>query len=383
MVATEVYHASSEDTTRIFVVKIASRCNLSCSYCYMYQHPDQSWKLQPQFMSHETVAMLAKRLEEHACAVGCRDLMVVAHGGEPLLYPELDDFFDGLRRGVTSCNISFAIQTNGTLFDDENLAILDRYGVRIGVSVDGSRRVHDRFRVTHAGGGSYDAVMEGIGRARATVPHLLDSTLQVINPSVDPAEMLDGLEGFGVNRADLLFPDLNHDTIDCAHVRRGQIGHWLCAVFDEWVGRADSVHIRIFMTIIDLLLGGRHGTDQLGASSGGALMIETDGSYHIYDGLKTSFEGAGATGLHLRTASIADAEALPLARAFRDKSSAAAAECLQCRLFPVCGGGSPIHRFSQALGFDQASVYCLDLTKLIEHIRAYILSVRPNASLAC
>src|SRR4051794_1000945 len=34
-----------------FVVKVASRCNIKCSYCYMYEHADQSWRTQPQFMS--------------------------------------------------------------------------------------------------------------------------------------------------------------------------------------------------------------------------------------------------------------------------------------------------------------------------------------------
>ena len=39
---------------RSLVVKVAERCNLNCSYCYMYQHADQSFRLRPRFMADET-----------------------------------------------------------------------------------------------------------------------------------------------------------------------------------------------------------------------------------------------------------------------------------------------------------------------------------------
>lgn len=110
-------------------------------------------------------------------------------------------------------------------------------------------------------------------------------------------------------------------------------------------------------------------------------MIETDGSYHVYDALKTAFPGAGCTYLTLTDAAIGFVESLPFAQAFRDKASAACQGCLMCRLFPICGGGSPIHRFSEAKGFDQPSVYCADLMMLIEHVRDYLLMVRPKIAL--
>jgi uncharacterized protein len=370
--------------TRIFVVKVASRCNLACSYCYMYQHPDQSWRDQPHFMSQTTVNTVARRLQEHAENLpAISSMLVVAHGGEPLLYPHLDYFFQEIKRSVTSCNIAFAIQTNGTLFDNANLGILRRHGVHIGVSVDGSREVHNRKRITHDGSGSYDNVISGLNLARSLVPDLLDSVLQVIDPSVTPKGMLDTLESYGVPRADLLFPDLNHDTIVHSDIRPGQLGEWLSQVFDDWARRRDTVHIRIFLTILNLLLGSQQGTDQLGAQSDGVLMIETDGSYHVYDAMKTAYPGAGCTGVDVENAPVQIAESDALARAYREKAIGASETCLRCRLFAVCGGGNPIHRFSRKNGFENPSVYCDDLTILIDHIRQYAKGVRPGISLVC
>jgi uncharacterized protein len=368
--------------TRIFVVKVASRCNLACSYCYMYQHADQSWRHQPRFMSRSTVKSIRYRLEQHARTLQGGSLIVVVHGGEPLLYPDLNYFFEEIGGAAKSCKLLFSIQTNATLLNPNNLAILERHAVRLGISVDGNREVHDRVRITHSGTGSYDSVLQGLRLARTKIPHLLDSVLQVIDTSVPPGEMLDTLESYGVRRADLLFPDLNHDTIVKSGIRPGDIGEWLTKVFDEWVCRERTVYIRIFVTLIHLLSGGREGTEQLGARSAGALMIETDGSYEIHDGLKTAYHGAGHTGMSVEDSPVGVVEALPLARAFRDKASAASAECLRCHLFPVCGGGSPLHRYSYARGFEQPSVYCKDLMLLIEHIRAYLKAVRPGLRLA-
>src|SRR6201999_2913275 len=68
-----------------FVIKIHSRCDLSCDYCYMYQMADQTWRDQPRKMSESTVDLAAKRIGEHARAHHLSQIAVTLHGGEPLL----------------------------------------------------------------------------------------------------------------------------------------------------------------------------------------------------------------------------------------------------------------------------------------------------------
>src|ERR1700759_1188415 len=75
---------------REFVVKIHSRCDLSCDYCYMYEMADQSWRDQPRRMSGEIAKHVATRIGDHARTHGLPDVAVILHGGEPLLAgPEL------------------------------------------------------------------------------------------------------------------------------------------------------------------------------------------------------------------------------------------------------------------------------------------------------
>ena len=42
------------------VLKVASRCNLNCSYCFMYNLGDTTYKKQPKFMSDTTVDNILK-----------------------------------------------------------------------------------------------------------------------------------------------------------------------------------------------------------------------------------------------------------------------------------------------------------------------------------
>ena len=48
------------------LVKTASRCNIDCSYCYVYQGPDTSWRLQPKRMRRDVVEAVCERLIEQA-----------------------------------------------------------------------------------------------------------------------------------------------------------------------------------------------------------------------------------------------------------------------------------------------------------------------------
>src|SRR3954452_15941618 len=68
-----------------YLLKVASRCNLACDYCYMYAHADQSWVHQPKFMSDDVVALAAERIREHAERHRRDRVAIIFHGGEPLL----------------------------------------------------------------------------------------------------------------------------------------------------------------------------------------------------------------------------------------------------------------------------------------------------------
>ena len=100
---------------RQFVLKVFSRCNLACDYCYVYEMADQGWRHQPTVMSQPIMEQAIERIAEHARAHRIASVQVVLHGGEPLLAGRV--FTEGLARQVrralpAGTEAELAVQTN-------------------------------------------------------------------------------------------------------------------------------------------------------------------------------------------------------------------------------------------------------------------------------
>src|SRR4051794_41116869 len=67
------------------VLKVAQRCNINCSYCYVYNRGDETWRERPTFISRRVLTALARRIVETYGRGGARRFVIELHGGEPLL----------------------------------------------------------------------------------------------------------------------------------------------------------------------------------------------------------------------------------------------------------------------------------------------------------
>ena len=133
---------------RQFLLKVHSRCNLACDYCYMYEMADQSWRERPYRMSAAVVERTAARIGEHVRAHGLSSIDVVLHGGEPLLAgPDLiGDVAAAVRDSVgPGVEVRLTAQTNGVRLASY-LELFDELDVRVGVSLDGDATANDRHR---------------------------------------------------------------------------------------------------------------------------------------------------------------------------------------------------------------------------------------------
>jgi uncharacterized protein len=361
---------------REVVVKVHGRCNLACDYCYVYRHHDQSWRRKPAAMSRPTMDRLAYRLGEHARVHRLSQLRVILHGGEPLLAG-----IDFLRYAVRTIRGAlpdetepqFVVQTNGVLLDERALRVLAAEDIRVGVSLDGSRSTNDRHRRFAGGRTSHPAVVKALGLLRSEpFQRLYAGILCTIDVHSDPVETYEHLLTHDPPAMDLLLPHGNRVNPPPSRPVDEQCsgyGDWLVAVFDRWYDApVQETRIRFFESLLDLLLGGRAGTESLGLEPVDIVTVDTDGSIEQSDVLKTAAEGAPATGLHLLTDSFDDAAAHPGVRARRAGRAALGAECQACPVVGVCGGGLYAHRYD-GTGFANRSVYCPDLFHVIAHVR--------------
>lgn len=373
-----------------YLWKIASRCNINCTYCYVYNLADQRWQQQPRFMSDETARQVARRIREHLEAHGKPDLLITFHGGEPMLagparlarYLEIIDE-ELVSRGF---QVKFSMQSNLMLFDEEMGDLLLRYNVRVGTSLDGPPEVNDLMRLDHQGRSTSAAVERALNlMLTPKYRSLFDGMLCVINPFSDPAAVVDYLSSFSPRMIDFLFPLGNHDRLPAGKEKdKGATlyGDWLIGAFDHWWSLGAGTKIRIFESIMRLASGYNSMVESLGLGLIDLVVVETNGDIEGLDSLKGTYDGATVLGYNVFNDDFDTAARHALVKLRQSGMDQLCATCRECPVVRICGGGYIPHRYSEARGYDNPSVYCRDLEKLIRHIYGTLRSTVAGAQSA-
>jgi uncharacterized protein len=355
------------------ILKVASRCNLNCSYCYVYNKGDTSWRSRPATMSDEVFAASIDRTADYCRAAGERSVLLTFHGGEPCLVgvERFSVWCRTARERLSGLDVAISIQTNGTLIDEHWLRAFHEHAVGVGVSIDGPAVIHDRFRVDHAGRGSY-------GRVTSALTMLRDAGLRygllcVIPLGSDPVVVHRHFVSLGAPSVTYLFPDYIHETIGEV---RGLFGETPCAdfligVFEEWWSNGTlEFQVRDLWNMARVILGGESRIEMIGNPAPLYFFVEADGSIEGLDALRVCEDGIAGTNLNVLTASFEDVR---LAGGLHSTTIFAGMPlpdpCRGCPEELTCAGGYLPHRYSRARAFNNESVWCADLKKLFEHIR--------------
>ena len=356
------------------LVKTASRCNIDCSYCYVYQGPDTTWRLQPKRMHRETAEALRERLVEQARRQEA-GFAIVLHGGEPLLLglDELGTLLRGLRVHLSPDRHPISIQTNGTLLGEEFLDLFAETRTSVSVSIDGPPEANDLARLDHRGESTHAATMRGITRlaSHSDSEFLFAGTLSVIQPTVAPRLVYEFLKALGTPNMDFLLQDGNHDRLPPG--KSGfdgtEYGKWLIDLFDLYLADPSPVPIRLVDDTIKLCLGGTSRKEGQGKEQYGILVVETNGEIRKNDTLRASFEGADRFGdrWNVATTSLSTVLSSQEYIAYAGMQLPASSHCRNCDLLDICGGGMPLYRWSADREYDNPSIYCHDHALFIRY----------------
>lgn len=364
-----------------FLWKVASRCNINCTYCYVYNLGDETWKAQPHFMSPKTARRTAERMREHLKANGKTDAAIIFHGGEPMmlgaarlsaLVNQVRDVFAG-----SGIQIKIGMQSNLLLFNEAIGEFMSREGITVGVSIDGPPHVNDVYRVDHKGRGTsqrLEAKLELLFSPRFR--HLFSGLLCVVNPDTDPEEVLDYLLSFEPHSVDFLLPLNNHDSLPKGYEngsRSTLYGDWMIRSFNHWIRSGTRTRVRYFDSIIRMLCGNTTSVESIGLLPVDIIVVETNGAIEAVDSLKSAFPGAAQLGFSVHSHSFDEVAAHYGVRIRQLGAHGLCETCQRCKLVNVCGAGYYPHRYSSANGFNNPSVYCADLMKLIGHINRVVV----------
>jgi uncharacterized protein len=365
-----------------FTLKIAARCNLNCSYCYVYNKGDNSWKNRSPVMPEEVFRAAVARVRNYCETVQRKSISITFHGGEPTLVgpDRLDTWCSHIRRELDGvAEVSLGIQTNGTLLTSTWADLFLKHRMRVGLSVDGPKEIHDIARVDFFGRGSYARVKAGAELLRAAgVPF---GILSVVQLGVDPLVCHSSLVDLGCKSVGYMLPHFTHDTIGPIRDRYGPTpcADFLLPILDDWWANSTmDLRIREFWNIGRLIMGGRSKVDGIGNDALGFLFVESDGEIEGLDVLRACDGSLYQTGLNvLHNDFLEVLDASDLHRRLLTGTVPLPSACLRCSERETCAGGYFPHRFSKTRGFDNSSVWCADLLALFRHMRL-LLGVSPE-----
>ena len=367
-----------------------SVCNIDCTYCFylekekLYPHLNKNWR-----MSDE---VLERYVSQYIDAQDVPQVNFAWQGGEPTLLGV--DFYrravELQKRYAGGKEITNAFQTNGILLDDRWGEFLAENDFLIGVSIDGPRPLHDRYRVDKGQKPTFDRVMAGLEVLKR---HEVEfNTLTVLqNHNADhPLEVYGFLKGIGshfmqfipiveriarqpaADGLELIDPGFaGRAQVSRWSVGAGQYGRFLCKVFDEWVLHDVGDY---FVQMFDVALGSWLGQDAglciFAETCGKALIIEHNGDLYSCDHFVYPDYRLG----NVADATIREMVDSPRQRRFgQDKKDTLPRYCRECEFRFACNGGCPKHRFTRTPAGEEGLNYlCRGYKMFFAHADPYM-----------
>lgn len=150
----------------VLIKPASSLCNMACSYCFYRDIADHREQASYGIMNEETTEQLVRKTL--ALADG-GPVTYCFQGGEPLIaglayYQRFFDLVDQYNEKKST--VAYALQTNGLLINEAFCEIFKKHGFLLGVSLDGKSDIHNRYRTTVGGKGTFNQIVQNLEMLR-------------------------------------------------------------------------------------------------------------------------------------------------------------------------------------------------------------------------
>ncbi len=386
--------ASQTAGLHVVAKPVGSICNLNCDYCF-YLEKQSLYDEGANFrMSDDVlVAFIRTYIKSQPTPV----VEFVWQGGEPTLFG-----LDFYRRVIElqapyvgQKTIRNSLQTNSTLLDDEWCLFLKQHNFMVGLSLDGPKEVHNRYRKDRHGKGSFEEVIRGlrllqkhgveynvmasVGRETARRPletyrFLKEEGVEFIQfiPIIErlpgSAEQQLGLDLAGPA---VLDRDETNVTVTDWSVLPEEYGDFLNAIYEDWVRNdVGKTFVMNFEWALNAWIGNPSPVCIHAKRCGRSVVIEHNGDlfacdHYVYpnyrlgnilkDDLFTIVDKSCQEGFGV------------------EKETALPRWCQECEVLVACQGGCPKHRFARSPYEEPGLHYlCVGYRKFFTHISKYL-----------
>ena len=363
---------------QVFAKPIGSICNLGCKYCY-YLQAEHLYPKGESFRMADDV--LEQYIAQHIEACSDEVIRFSWHGGEPLMLG-LDYFHNivALQRKYQPSNqrIINGIQTNGTLLDESWCHFLAEEGFAVGISLDGPRAIHDRYRVTKDGRSTHGLAMRGYHLLRKHDVYTDILCVVHVGNVRHPIEVYRFFKQIEAPYVSFLpmveqRPDAE-GGVSPLTVPAEAWGQFLYTIFDEWVnGDVGRIKVQIFEEAAKVAFGQEHSLCIFRSVCGDIPVVEHNGDFFSCDHFVNPEHRIG----NIRRTPLIELLESPTQRAFgQAKLETLPKYCRVCDVRDMCNGECPKNRFCKTPDGEAGLNYlCAGYKRFFTHCKPFVSEV--------
>ena len=363
----------------VLVMKATRHCNLRCTYCHFWSNEGN------QTMNFE---VLARSIHGALAAPGVASVEFVWHGGETTLLP-IAFYRKALwlqqRFARPGQKINNAVQTNGTLLNEDWLDFFERFHFSVGVSLDGPPEIHDQRRLDAAGRPTSDRVRRSLMQLQER--RIQHGILMVVDHDVialGAERLLSYFLEIGVANVALLNVIPDNDIADSAsgaeaggsYFEWPQFVDFLRDLFHLWWPTyKDRITFREISDLMQRIQGAKGGICIYnGNCMGGFLTIEPKGEISACDKFIGDSDYFFGNVLEME---LADLPTSPVLARASETTDSGIEKASQCAWFDICNGGCPHDRYLRARAASSPDESCCGLAPLLSDMAQAIGRPRP------
>lgn len=355
---------------------IGPLCNLDCEYCFYLDKTDYYPQTRKFDMDEATLELHIKSYIESQ-PVGCSEVTFGWQGGEPTLRGL--EFFHRVvelqsRYARHGMNIVNTLQTNGVLINDHWAAFLKKNNFLVGISIDGDAELHDHYRKTRSGKGSYRQVIQGL---KTLQKHQVETNVLTViqNHNGDHGKRIyRHLKQLGVRFIQFI-PIVEPEKgkgVSKRSVSPQQFGQFMVDVFEEW--RKEDIG-KVFVSHFDNALGMHMGMPSSicvhAPQCGENLVIEHNGDVYSCDHFVFPEFKIG----NINQRDYPDLIETPIQQQFSTrKPIGSETHCQRCEQRSLCHGACPAQRIDESgeISISAKHYLCEGYYQLFSHLRPYL-----------
>lgn len=373
-------------------------CNMRCDYCYYLEKEDLYKEGKSNSINMKmSDSVLEEYVKQYIESQSTPIVHFCWHGGESLIRP-ISFYRKALeyqRKYAQGRTIENSIQTNGLLVSEEWCKFFYQNNFLVGISLDGTKEQHDKYRITIAKQGSFHRVMRAIQLfQKHKVEFNVLATVNNFNAE-SPLEFYHFLKGIGVKYIQFTpiverfshddnsisfhmeAPFIHSDKSKCEiggnytlapySVTPEQWGYFTTEIYDEWVRNdVGEIFIQLFDSTLANWMGVMPGVCTMAEECGSAGIMEFNGDVYSCDHfVYPRYKLGNIMDINLSVMMSSDEQI----RFGKAKKTALTRQCKECKFLFACNGECPKNRFDYSSDGEVAHNYlCKGYYKFFSHV---------------